>query len=99
MISQQPRSTRTDTLFPYTTLCRSFGTTRNGCIVSFVGLPQVGCVGIGYGALVAHPQQSSAGIQPARKSDTDLLAGWNVFKNGRHGWYKALERISTNRAL
>src|SRR3546814_1358614 len=30
MIRRPPRSTRTDTLFPYTTLCRSWGATRNG---------------------------------------------------------------------
>src|SRR5690606_16620417 len=76
-----------------------FGAARNGLVVGFVGLPQIGGVGVGNGALVAHPQQSSAGIQSARKSNTDLLAGGDVFKNGRHGRYKALERISTSRAL
>src|SRR3546814_4393982 len=30
MIRRPPRSTRTDTLFPYTTLCRLWGATRNG---------------------------------------------------------------------
>src|SRR3546814_1818774 len=37
MIRRPPRSTRTDTLFPYTTRCRSKGrsTTRDGSAVSF----------------------------------------------------------------
>src|SRR3546814_3634862 len=30
MIRRPPRSTRTDTLFPYTTLCRSAGDAHNG---------------------------------------------------------------------
>src|SRR3546814_9449566 len=36
MIRRPPRSTRTDTLFPYTTLCRSFASMR-------VALPSIGC--------------------------------------------------------
>src|SRR3546814_6067228 len=31
MILRPPRSTRTDTLFPYTTLCRSYGGRAEGC--------------------------------------------------------------------
>src|SRR3546814_16679409 len=34
MIRRPPRSTRTDTLFPYTTLCRSF--LAQACIVLFL---------------------------------------------------------------
>src|SRR3546814_4405932 len=37
MIRRPPRSTRTDTLFPYTTLFRSIGNDRDGQIFGFIG--------------------------------------------------------------
>src|SRR5690606_7731570 len=48
------------------------------------GLAQVGRVGKGNRALVAHPKQSGTGIQAAGKCDADLLADRNVFKYGSH---------------
>src|SRR3546814_16884802 len=39
MIRRPPRSTRTDTLFPYTTLFRSLGMVRRGGTVALNGLP------------------------------------------------------------
>src|SRR3546814_18074163 len=43
MIRPPPRSTRTDTRFPYTTLFRSDG--RNGCKVRALRTPNIGDVG------------------------------------------------------
>src|SRR5690606_12870307 len=60
------------------------GAARDGVVVVFVGLAQVGGVGVGNGALVAHPEQRGAGIQAARKSNADLLADGKVGKNSGH---------------
>src|SRR3546814_1442215 len=38
MIRRPPRSTRTDTLFPYTTLVRSFGAFKNDAIIGCLWL-------------------------------------------------------------
>src|SRR3546814_15378102 len=38
MIRRPPRSTRTDTLFPYTTLFRSIGMVAGGCLVVGFGV-------------------------------------------------------------
>ena len=58
---------------------------RNLFVVGLVGLAEVGGVGVGQGALLLHPVQCGAGIEPAGESDADFLAGGNVLKNGRHG--------------
>ena len=46
---------------------------RNGVVVGFVWLAEVGCIGIGDGALLFHPEQGGGGVQPAGKGDADLL--------------------------
>src|SRR3546814_1039820 len=48
MIRRPPRSTRTDTLFPYTTLFRSLGD----------DVPRLGNVGDRHGVLVSHGRES-----------------------------------------
>src|SRR3546814_17786498 len=62
MIRRPPRSTRTDTLFPYTTLCRS----RNGFIVATIEHPRDSfrdSSGNGHAAVMAgRPIQVSATI-------------------------------------
>ena len=55
---------------------------RNRVVVRFVRLAQVGGVGVGHGALLAHPQQRGAGIQAARKGDADLLASGEGLQDG-----------------
>ena len=55
---------------------------RNRVVVRFVWLAQVGGVGVGHGALLAHPQQRGAGIQAARKGDADLLASGEGLEDG-----------------
>src|SRR3546814_10446648 len=58
MIRRQPRATRTYTLFPYTTLCRSMMTTRRGAITGALGLvllAKTPAVARGLGATRATP--------------------------------------------
>src|SRR3546814_8522564 len=50
MIRRPPRSTRTDTLFPYTTLFRSKG--AGGILALAVGLIAIGFVGTFFGGLI-----------------------------------------------
>jgi hypothetical protein len=50
-----------------------------------VGLAQVGGVGVGNRALVAHPVQRGAGVESAGEGDADLLADGEVLENGGHG--------------
>ena len=54
-------------------------------VVGFVGLAEVGGVGIGHGAFLLHPQQGSAGVQAARESDADFFTFWQVLQYGAHG--------------
>src|SRR3546814_14459005 len=42
MIRRPPKSTRTDTLFPYTTLFRSFGTGTTGAVAKRLGRHYIG---------------------------------------------------------
>ena len=57
---------------------------RNLVVVGFVGLAEVGGVGVGDRALGAHPVQRRAGVEAAGERDADLLAGGKTLKNGRH---------------
>ena len=61
------------------------GLARNFVVVGLVGLAQVGGVGVRNRALVAHPVQRSAGVQPARKRDADFLPSGQVLEDGGHG--------------
>src|SRR3546814_12294843 len=60
MIRRPPRSTRTDTLFPYTTLFRSVGLTVTPCIERVRRLERDGII-TGYHARVA-PAALDAGL-------------------------------------
>src|SRR3546814_14478008 len=55
MIRRPPRSTRTDTLFPYTTLCRSI---RRGCSQESIDLPRQLHVAIGQAVSVMRGEQN-----------------------------------------
>src|SRR3546814_2261130 len=61
MIRRPPRSTRTDTLFPYTTLFRSVGLTVTPCIERVRRLERDGII-TGYHARVA-PAALDAGLR------------------------------------
>src|SRR3546814_17595197 len=51
MIRRPPRSTRTDTLFPYTTLFRSLFSPQGGLRISANGLARIGRMLLGGGEL------------------------------------------------
>ena len=57
---------------------------RNRVVVGFVGLAQVGRVGVGKRALLLHPMQRGGGVKPARKSNANLLANGQRFENYGH---------------
>ncbi|MNX95481.1 hypothetical protein D3C86_1277580 [compost metagenome] len=60
------------------------GAAGNIVVVRLVGLTQVGRVGVGNGALLAHPEERGAGVESAREGDSDALAGRNVLQDGSH---------------
>ena len=61
-----------------------FGFSRNFFVVGFVGLAEVGGVSVRHSAFLTHPEQSSTGVQAARKCNAYFLARGNVLKNGGH---------------
>ena len=50
------------------------GPARDRVDVGLVVLPEVGRVGAGHGALVAHPGDRHRGVEAAREGDADALA-------------------------
>ena len=60
------------------------GRARDGVVVGFVGLAEVGCIGVGDGALLLHPVQGGGGVEPAGEGDADLLADGQRFENYGH---------------
>ena len=60
------------------------GFARNVVVIGFVGLAQIGRVGIRHRALVAHPVQRGAGVKAAGKGDADFLANRNILEDGGH---------------
>ena len=57
---------------------------RNGIVVGFVGLAEIGCIGVREGPLLLHPVQSSGGVEPAGEGNANLLADGQRFENYRH---------------
>ena len=60
------------------------GFARNIVVIGFVGLAQIGGVGIWHRALVAHPVQGGAGVKAAREGNADFLANGNILEDGGH---------------
>ncbi len=60
------------------------GFARDLVVVGFVGLTEVGGVGVGQGALLLHPVKRGAGVQPAGEGNADLLAEGQGFENYGH---------------
>jgi hypothetical protein len=58
----------------------------NLVVVGFVGLAQVGRVGVGDGALLLHPVQGGGGVEPAGEGNADFLADGQGFENYGHAW-------------
>src|SRR3546814_1131125 len=81
MIRRTPRSTRTDTLFPYTTLFRSGHRSR-----------QVGAYAIGGDGSAAEPTAPAADGQRAAQRQSHAFAGWPGGAIGRAGHGAAQRR-------
>ena len=71
---------------------------RNFVVVCFVGLAEIGGVGVGNRALAAHPVKRGARVEAAGKCDADFLAGGNTLKNRRHVVVKDI-KFTSRRAL
>ena len=53
----------------------------DGVVVGFVGLAQIGGVGVRNRALVTHPGQRGRGVETTGKGNADLLADRNALEN------------------
>ena len=53
-------------------------------VVGFVGLAEVGCIGVRDRALLLHPVQGGGGVEPAGEGDADFLADGQGFENYGH---------------
>jgi hypothetical protein len=60
------------------------GRARDGVVVGFVGLAEVGCIGVGDRALLLHPVQGGGGVEPAGEGNANLLADGQRFENYGH---------------
>ena len=60
------------------------GFARDLVVVGFVGLAEVGGVGVGESALLLHPVKRGAGVEPAGEGDADLLAEGQGFEDYGH---------------
>ncbi len=60
------------------------GRARDRVVVGFVGLAEVGRVGVRDGALLLHPVQGGGGVEPAGEGNADLLADGQGFENYGH---------------
>ena len=58
---------------------------RDRLVVVLVGLAEVGGVGVGDCAVLAHPVQGGAGVEPAGERDADPLADGEMLEDVRHG--------------
>src|SRR3546814_13625959 len=107
MIRRPPRSTRTDTLFPYTTLFRSHTEWENGALMAFEGellalLPRLRRFAAGLSRNAADGDDlCQAGLERARKSRHLWAAGtrrdsW-MYRLMRNSWIDA-DRDRTGRA-
>ena len=61
------------------------GTARHRIDVGLVVLPDVGGVGAGDRALVAHPGDSHRGVEAAGEGNADALADWQGGEDFGHG--------------
>src|SRR3546814_9561683 len=97
MLRRPPRSTRTDTRFPYTTLFRSLGTLMalmSGLVVYSPTLYRMFCDLTGFGGTV----QRAAAPQPARAATNETVTVFfdaNVARSEEHtSELQSLMRIS-----
>jgi hypothetical protein len=57
---------------------------RDFLVVGFIGLTEVGGVGVGDRTLLFHPEQGGAGVESAGEGNADFLFQGQVLKNGGH---------------
>ena len=62
------------------------GLARNLVVVGFVGLAQVGRVGVRDGSLQPHPVEGGGGVEPAGEGNANFLADGQGFENYGHAW-------------
>ena len=74
------------------------GLARNRVVVGFVGLAEVGRVGVGDGALLLHPVQGGGGVEPAGEGNADFLADGQGFENYGHAC-RTSEAVTVARLL
>jgi hypothetical protein len=56
-------------------------------VIGFVGLAEIGGVGVGMRALQLHPVDGGAGVEAAGEGDADLFADGQMFEDVRHVTY------------
>ena len=71
---------------------------RDVIVVGFVGLAEVGSVGVGDRALQPHPMQGGGGVEPAGEGNANLLADGQGFENHRHAWKTSEEKLKRQEA-
>src|SRR3546814_1042214 len=69
MIRRPPRSTRPDTLFPYTTLFRSAGGGYPGDAGQSIGTPSTASAGTGYGQAPPRSVGNQRGVTTGTRAD------------------------------
>src|SRR3546814_20231295 len=83
MIRRPPRSTRTDTLFPYTTLFRSDESMINPFFLSMLGSITRQCALKGYDLLISFQQMHNdwhVTYQDSHRSDGIILLGYGDYQ-------------------
>ena len=68
---------------------------RDLVIIGLVGLAEIGGIGVDLGALLLHPEQRGAGVEPAGKRNADLLTLGQALQNRGHGGSGRLAGIGT----
>jgi len=56
---------------------------RDGVVIAFVRLAEVGGVGEGACAFLFHPQEGGGGVEAAGKGDADFFADGQALQDGR----------------
>ncbi len=72
------------------------GFARDLVVVGFVGLAEVGGVGVGEGALLLHPVKRGAGVEPAGEGYADFLAEGQGFEDYGHLMQTSMARPPEN---
>ena len=66
---------------------------RDGVVIAFVRLAEVGGVGEGACAFLFHPQEGGGGVKAAREGDADFFADGQALQDGRLAHVRLLECV------